>query len=153
MNTPKARAPARITVTALVVWWPTDPPTTQWAGISHSRLPNFSPDMIASRRLKVFTWSPFARGYGRSRLPPGGRVLVLRARVPRGNPVLPDLGIHLRLVEPLAAGVGRRLRGDHRPTGVRHRRHAPLSEVGTFQDGRHSPPFDTGGGGLKGHSA
>ena len=38
MKTPKAKAPARITVAALLAWWPTDPPTTQWEGMAHSPL-------------------------------------------------------------------------------------------------------------------
>src|SRR5881628_1131073 len=69
--------------------------------------------------------------HGGGRLSQGGRVLVLRPRLPLGNPVLPYLGIHLRLVEPLEAGVGRRLCGDDCPGGLRHRRHAPVSEVRT----------------------
>src|SRR5256885_5570116 len=112
-----------------------------------------SPGIIASRLLKVFTWSPFARGHGRSRLPSGGGVLVLRPRLPRGNPVLPHLGIHLRLVEPLEAGVGRRLRGVHCPRGLRQRRHSTLSEVRTFAGRPYISPFYPGGGGTKGHSA
>src|SRR3989442_5474916 len=104
------------------------------------------------RALKVFTRGPFARGNGRSRLPPVGGVLVLRPRLPRGNPLLPDLGFHVRLVEHLEAGVGRCVRGDDRFGRVRDRRDAPLPKMSRAR--RHqSSPFDTGEGGLKARSS